>query len=375
MTAIATLDTALPAFALASKRTPFVTTDGVNSFAALLDHAAPETQSLPISGSGAALPLKPDLVTPSNTNAANFSAALSDRTKPAQVNSEIAIEDVPNPPAPAPSAAAIGASDILPTQPQSDAGRQARIQPRLFTFVELGMFGRHSAQFATAAEPDISESKQFVASTKQAPALQSDPANTGTTSQPAQMRNPPEMRNPVQQFTQSAPLPQNSQQENSPVLQSAMNPPTSMPQGMQLPSSLTVEDEIASSDLPASGGSPANEIVYQPANPEPPSTPHFAPPSENEPVPPAEEGGAPQMPPPLPESRSQNSLNLVVSGSANALTIVARSSDTGTEPARLRRLIVSTAAEFGMDVAEFRINGFSVEPSLSSGGNHGRRAR
>ncbi|MEJ0027185.1 MAG: hypothetical protein WDN01_14245 [Rhizomicrobium sp.] len=68
---------------------------------------------------------------------------------------------------------------------------------------------------------------------------------------------------------------------------------------------------------------------------------------------------------------------LAVATTGTALTIVARSTFASeAETADLRRMLERTAAEFGMSVSEFQLNGAAVAPSVANlGGTHGHRTR
>jgi len=71
-------------------------------------------------------------------------------------------------------------------------------------------------------------------------------------------------------------------------------------------------------------------------------------------------------------------VNLLVSGSDDALQIVLRSPDDTPEARfRQRRLVEKIAAEFGVTLASVHLNGSDTEPSFASriGGAHGDRAR
>ena len=71
-------------------------------------------------------------------------------------------------------------------------------------------------------------------------------------------------------------------------------------------------------------------------------------------------------------------VSLTVSGTEDALVVVARSqNETADDRIALRRLVEDTAAKFGMRVAEFHLNGAATAPSFQTllRGNHGHRPR
>jgi hypothetical protein len=79
----------------------------------------------------------------------------------------------------------------------------------------------------------------------------------------------------------------------------------------------------------------------------------------------------------MPDRRSDApGVSLLASGTDDALSIVVGSRSGPDDYSGLRRLLEDTAAEFGVKVADFQLNGSRSQPSVSaSGGNHGRRAR
>ena len=250
-------------------------------------------------------------------------------------------------------------ADASEPVPANAAGFHLQKQPKLFAFSELGMFGRHGAQFSAAAELRIAPSNEnnFGPRASASPTAQRDTVYVETRIQPERADDHvPELR----------PASQTAQRINTEFV-----PPGATSQ-MSAPLAGAPQNQDVPIEEPVSGEVRTGATVFEFANAEPAAAAHSSSPFENEAVP-AEDRGAPVFPPELPESRALSPINLVVSGPGNALMIVARSSDA--EPATLRRLAESTAAEFGMNVTEVRINGSAVEPSLASGGNHGRRAR
>lgn len=84
-------------------------------------------------------------------------------------------------------------------------------------------------------------------------------------------------------------------------------------------------------------------------------------------------GTLPKAGPPRP---SLNAVSLIVSGPNEALAIAARSSceqNTGA----LRKRLADVAAEYGMEVSELKLNGWSTDPSFRpvQGGQDGNRTR
>jgi hypothetical protein len=69
-------------------------------------------------------------------------------------------------------------------------------------------------------------------------------------------------------------------------------------------------------------------------------------------------------------------ISLLASGTDDALSIVVGSRNRQEDYSGLRRLLEDTAAEFGVKLSDFQLNGSRSQPSVSvPGGNHGRRAR
>ena len=79
----------------------------------------------------------------------------------------------------------------------------------------------------------------------------------------------------------------------------------------------------------------------------------------------------------LPDRKSDApGVSLLASGTDDALSIVVGSRNGQEDYSGLRRLLEDTAAEFGVKVSDFQLNGSRSQPSVSApGGNYGSRAR
>jgi hypothetical protein len=203
-----------------------------------------------------------------------------------------------------------------------------------FTFAELGMFGLHQAQISSAATTNDEAAGTAVAQAG------------GTSLQDGNARLPSDPNG----------------------LAGAQQRGGAAPQ-------LGVEPELENA---GPGLERESNVVMAP-----PHAPSFAAPQDRAAIEPdvsglssREAGGGMRWP--SPPMRGTNAVNLVVGGPNEALTIVARGMDQSVEDgARLRRLFEETAADFGMDVAEFRLNGSATQPSSRSiaGEGHGSRTR
>ncbi len=283
-------------------------------------------------------------------------------------------------------------------------------QPRIYSFAELGMFGRHGAQSLPGtpqtAEPETpmaAAQAPAVVATMSAPVLPAQavakittanatPSKTGTAqatavnsavsqAQPAtapsavraslprhgdaraDMKPDPASwkiaatATPADRPPQTTPIERPSQGGfaiAAPALEESLSETsdTTLPEELSAPD---VEPHLAQSATAASLPEMVEEA--RASLPEAPAPARFAPPAR---------------------STSANTVNLVVSGSDDDLVIVARSmGETAEESAKIRRAVEDTAAEFGLDISEFQFNGAAVESSSSPapGGKNGSRAR
>jgi len=209
------------------------------------------------------------------------------------------------------------------------ASPQRSAQEGLFSFSELGMFGRNGAQTGPAPEqieaPGVACTAGMVERAI-SPAGQS-PFMQQNAPQPSALRAGEQEAGPAQSM-RATPVPLLARSGLLVEAVAATEPAVSAPRGNDVESfSLGGSGAVARPNLPA------------------------------------------QL------SRSANPVSVLVSGPGQALTIVARAS--GADPAQIRRLIEAAAAEFDVSVAEFHFNGSPTEPSFPSaiGGNHGNRSR
>ncbi len=299
----------------------------------------------------------------------------------------------------------------LPVPVTQDAGEVvAPPRAETFEFKELGVFGEFAAQYAkataSAPQPESpaaprAQPRQFnapmAALETHAPrpvAPQAEPrvipaaAATRIAAPPPvtpsiQAAPPAHSESPVVSVT--APIAPPRQAAPPPHIE-ATTP--AAPRGVAAPQPVATpvaiaEDAAVIDDTPLSVLAPATaaEVTFA-VSPEPVSPPDLRAPilvtSSDEAVAlpgSAGSGGKPltrlQAAPPPPTN-----VNVVVSGPAAALSVAIRAAGEA-DYVRLRGLVESTAAEFGMDVADLRLNGSAAEPIFGSmlGGNRGSHTR
>ena len=258
------------------------------------------------------------------TPASEFAALLKDVSAPAALSGIQAA--VPMTMAEtAPTQDALGAAAAAPTV----ASLQRLSQERLFSFSELGMFGRNGAQSGPVPEQVEALEVAGAADTVEgaiSPVGQS-PVLQQNAPQPAALR-PGEQKGGPAQSMRAALVPLLARSELLAAAQITPEPSVNAQRGNNGESfSLGGSGTVARTNLSAQLSPRANPV------------------------------------------------SMLVSGSDEALSIVARAG--GADPAQMRRLIESTAAEFDVNVAEFHFNGSTTELSFPSaiGGNHGNRSR
>jgi hypothetical protein len=309
-------------------------------------------------------------------------------------------------------------SDLLDGPP---AG--APPQPHIYSFAELGMFGRHGAQSlpGTPPEPETATVANPAAIAAPVPALSADKRISAAKVDTLYMatRGKPDLqppaRRPVSQteigsapaaahplatgHTSAAvrsglsptPVAWKVSSPDEPVERAPETLPIAQPgeNGLAMaakpgtPSAASAEEPVSETNdtvLPEEAvatGVDNEQPFAQSASPgETPSSPGIAQ---------GARAATPQRAAPVrlaqPANRgtdSPNTVSLVVSGSGDDLVIVARSAgETAEETARIRRAVEETAAEFGVDVSEFQLNGSQVDAAspIAAGGKNGNRAR
>lgn len=287
---------------------------GENSFAALLDAPIAPSRSVPLSANAPAVP-------------------------PPAENVELEISPVP-------------ATDGQP-QPR-------RLIPKLFAFGELGMFGRHGAEFAGAIPATENPREPIAAIVTPATATFAD--NTDLRAQHLNAQTSLPISDVKADSVRAADM---SRATPAPLLVAA--------RAIGEPQEIATDDfeairEVQSPSVPFS-------FVIEPANANIalPQSAVSAPEPEPETPLPVRSAGVFRADPRGFAQHLNNPVNLMVSGTNEALVIVARAS--GEAAPDLNRRIAETAAEFGMDIAEIRLNGSALEHPLATGGSHGRRAR
>jgi hypothetical protein len=245
---------------------------------------------------------------------------------------------------------------------KEELSAEQKDQRRLFTFTELGMFGRHHAQFTPAGKLDFDMGTQ-----PESTSLVSI-ASLGTLTDVPLIEG-----NQARSIRDMSPSPCQLANEIS----TASDEPSLVPVQSVVQGPAENNTVLASADVGlAEDHLAANEVAVQEAMP-----PSVA--AESFEVVPGEdalsplEGGAP-MPASSVDMKNPNPapVNLAVLGSSDALVVSIRSPiEAGEGMVRLRQAIDSLAAEFGMDVAELRINGSplnQISPSAKGGSNGGR---
>jgi len=212
-------------------------------------------------------------------------------------------------------------------------------QDRAFTFAELGMFGRHGAQPLSGTGQsgqglDGIEKQGRARGARPSGEQRSAVAERPVTPRQSDRRTVAADTEPEQQSARSSAMSRQAGGGDSALAAAGLL------SGERL--AATAQSDVEPSPLADGGGGAAPLVRRTSVNP----------------------GASP--------------VSLVVSGSADALTVVARSqSESAEDRFKLRRLVEETAVEFGMHVAKFHLNGSTAESSFQStiGGNHGARAR
>ncbi len=272
---------------------------------------------------------------------------------------------------------------------------QPKPQPGLFAFTELGMFGRHGAallpgESASGADPEtradpqmpLAQARPHVEPAPQQPeqraSLQPDAPRPPASREIAEVRAGHQMSRPLPHEHPRHPQPQTPLPAIEPPHPGAprISPVPGEPVYAKFEAALPITPGQPQFAAAAEAGTAAPQRAMAPRV----SAAHIAAAqSEAEPPSPVKGGaGAGRALPSKPESRAATPLSVLVAGSDGALAVVAGAAGEGVEDyAGLRRRVQDTAAEFGMDVAEFQLNGASGGKSFPSimGGHHGRRAR
>lgn len=260
-----------------------------------------------------------------------------------------------------------------------------KLQPHLFAFTELGMFGRHGAQSLAA----IALNDEAASVERHKPIVDAQSVDEQD-APPAQIASVRDESSVVDPQVPIARAPQLKAQKTVALLRQIANavptnvqPPTlpQMPRTTQqivtpLLSETGTESEEQSLPVAEQRGvvtsQRATPLVFM-------ESLAAATPFEVD----AElsvngNGKSARSDLPTQPNPSPSLVNLLVSGSNDALAVSVRAAAESTEDfVRLRRLVEEIVAEFGMDVAEFRLNGSATEQSFRAiaGGNHGSRTR
>lgn len=280
----------------------------------------------------------------------------------------------------------------------------AALPAHSFRFAELGMFGRHGSQEVARSAVAMAQTQEtsFAADTLAVPdpAVPTMPARQARsrversdppTAMPAERssltadkapevaaRHAVDTHGDASRAQKSAPtVTEQHTRATVPVVQKphagvspAAEPARDVPARV-----LVTATEMAVPARP----SPRTPVGPQPAEAEVVAAPVSAAVTSPRTVAKAEPGpilqaGKAARPAPLP--RTSNPTNLVVAQKGDGLVIAARGQIASAEDFfRLRRAIEAAAAEFGMDVAEFRLNGGHDPFATTPGGKFGNRSR
>ena len=250
-----------------------------------------------------------------------------------------------------------------------------------FAFTDLGMFGRYAALAAPAGAPmPLAVQASPLPLQEDPPLVQSAPAPAPAVS-PTRATTAPAV--PV-----TTAMPEIASSSRAVPVVTA-KPVTTATPSPQPPNVLADVSSFSAAETQAGMSTDIADIVEEPSTPataERP-VPSAAVPTEGSappPVPEDAEGTAPlgsaarlplrQPAPPTPAS----AVNLLVTGQGAAVSVAVRSAgDDAEDYARLRRLVEDVAAEFGVDVSDFRLNGSNTTPVFGTliGGRNGSSTR